>query len=130
MTANVTSDADTVTFTYNDKPVGEPNPHFYEDGGVVIPFADVSHVETHNMLGLIVVTKHSRWDQETGGYANSAWVDKAKAKDFLAKWYAYRTPSLTSSPLSTLDTRTNLKDLKDLKDFIIRTVLEMKDRRL
>src|SRR5690606_2871410 len=78
LTANVTSDADTVTFTYNDKPVGEPNPHFYEDGGVVIPFADVSHVETNNMLGLIVVTKHSRWDQETGGYANSAWVDRAK----------------------------------------------------
>ncbi len=33
---------------------------------IIVPLADVQHIETHNPRGLIVVTKHTRWDSETG----------------------------------------------------------------
>ncbi len=32
----------------------------YSGKAVIVPLADVQHIETHNPDGLIVVTKHSR----------------------------------------------------------------------
>lgn len=63
----------------------------YSGKGVVVPLADVQHIEKHNPLGLIVVTKHTRWDADTGAWANSLWVDKAEAESFLAAWCRYRS---------------------------------------
>lgn len=48
------------------------------------------HIETHNPEGLIVVTKHTRWDADSDGWANNIWVDKEEANDFKAAWCKYR----------------------------------------
>jgi hypothetical protein len=63
----------------------------YNGRTIVVPLADVQHIERHNPLGLIVVTKHTRWDAEAGGWANSAWIDKADADDFIRAWCRYRS---------------------------------------
>lgn len=63
----------------------------YSDKNVIVPLADVQHIETGNKLGLVVVTKHTRWDNEGGGWANSIWIDGAEAVAFKAAWCRYRS---------------------------------------
>lgn len=62
----------------------------YSGRGIVLPLADVQHIERHNPGGLIVVTKHTRWDKDADMWANSAWIDKAEADDFMRAWCRYR----------------------------------------
>lgn len=62
----------------------------YSSKSIVVPLADVQHIERHNPLGLIVVTKHTRWDTETGNWANNLWIDKAEADAFMRAWCRYR----------------------------------------
>ncbi len=62
----------------------------YSSASLVIPLADVQHVEKHNPGGLIVVTTHTRWDRENDCWANNIWVDKDEATAFLAAWCRYR----------------------------------------
>jgi hypothetical protein len=57
----------------------------------IVPLADVQHIETRNPLGLIVVTKHTRWDKEGDFWANSIWIDAAEAVAFKAAWCRYRS---------------------------------------
>ena len=63
----------------------------YSGKDVIVPLADVQHIEKHNPLGLIVVTKHTRWDVESGGWANNIWIDKAEAPAFMHAWCRYRS---------------------------------------
>lgn len=62
----------------------------YSSQTMTIPLADVQHIEKNNPLGLVVVTKHTRWDKDTGGWANNIWIDKAEADAFLRAWCRYR----------------------------------------
>lgn len=62
----------------------------YNGIGVVVPLADVQHIEKHNPLGLIVVTKHTRWDADRDMWANNIWIDKAEAAAFMHAWCRYR----------------------------------------
>lgn len=62
----------------------------YSGKSVIIPLADIQHIETHNPQGLIIVTRHTRWDAESGGWANSIWIDKAEADAFKRAWCRYR----------------------------------------
>jgi len=63
----------------------------YNGKTAIIPLADVQHIETHNPLGLIVVTKHTRWDKDAGFWANNIWIDAAEATAFKAAWSRYRS---------------------------------------
>ena len=63
----------------------------YTSPSIVVPLADVQHIEKHNPLGLIVVTKHTRWDSDRDHWANNIWIDKAEAPAFLAAWCQYRS---------------------------------------
>ncbi|MCK1479291.1 hypothetical protein IVB27_32275 [Bradyrhizobium sp. 197] len=63
----------------------------YSGVSVIVPLADVQHIETHNPLGLIVVTKHTRWDKDGDFWANSIWIDGAEATAFKAAWCRYRS---------------------------------------
>ena len=65
----------------------------YNGTSVIIPLADVQHIETHNPRGLIVVTKHTRWDKDVDFWANSIWIDGAEADAFKASWCRYRSES-------------------------------------
>lgn len=76
----------------------------YSGKSVIVPLADVQHIELRNEHGLIVVTKHTRWDRESGEWANNIWIDKAEADAFKAAWCRYRS-ELEASTLADLAPR-------------------------
>jgi len=69
----------------------------YSSETVVIPLADVQHIEKQPMIveqyrGLVVVTKHTHWStaMEGGGWANSIHIPHDEREDFLQAWCTYR----------------------------------------
>lgn len=63
----------------------------YSGSRVIVPLADVQHVEATNEYGITVVTKHTRWDAEMGGWANGIWIDAVEASAFKSAWCRYRS---------------------------------------
>lgn len=74
----------------------------YNGKGVIVPLADVQHIELHNKNGLIIVTKHTRWDISTDTWANNIWIDKEEADAFKTAWFRYRS-ELESHTLKDLE---------------------------
>lgn len=71
--------------------MGNVTESIYNGKKVLVPLADVQHIETHNPNGLIVVTKHTRWDSKTDTWANNIWIDKDEASEFKRAWCRYRS---------------------------------------
>lgn len=69
---------------------GHVTESIYSGKCVVVPLADVQHVEKSD-AGLIVVTKHTKWDREANYWANNIWIDGAEASGFLSAWCRYRS---------------------------------------
>lgn len=64
------------------------------DGTVIVPLADVQHIEPwpkNSVPGIMVITKHTRWDRETDGWANPIWINEPEATTFKAAWCRYRS---------------------------------------
>ncbi len=72
-------------------------------GSVVIPMADVQHIEKKfhdcdlvngakkgDLMGGAVITKHTRWDMEADTWANNIWLGAKDLKSFLRAWCDYR----------------------------------------
>jgi len=83
--------------------MGRVSESIYSDGRIVIPMADVQHVEkkywTTNLAngtkkgdlqGASVITKHTRWDMETDWWANNIWLTAEQVPNFLMAWCFYR----------------------------------------
>ena len=80
----------------------------FDNGSVIIPMADVSHIEylkiaeqkveyhlpkpTGIMLpnGIMVITKHTRWDMEADTWSNGIFIPEDKKQDFISNWCRYR----------------------------------------
>lgn len=61
-------------------------------GSAVIPLADVSHTEKRGIDGgIVVVTKHTTWNQSADDYNNSIYLHKEEAPKFLAAFCRYRS---------------------------------------
>jgi hypothetical protein len=61
--------------------------HLYESDTLLVPLADVQHVERHSgpgSFGLVVVMKSTRWDFTQSNWENNVWVDDEEAERFLA----------------------------------------------
>lgn len=71
--------------------MGRVTESIYSGKGVIVPLADVQHIETRNPDGLIVITKHTRWDFEHDEWANNIWIDNAEADAFKLAWCRYRS---------------------------------------
>lgn len=82
---------DKTGFEATDAEMGLVTESIYSGKNVIIPLADVQHIETHNPLGLIVVTRHTRWDCDRDVWANNIWIDKSEADDFKRAWCRYRS---------------------------------------
>lgn len=76
----------------------------YSGVGVVIPLADVQHIEKHNPNGLIVVTCHTKWNREADCWENNIWIDKTEAPAFMNAWCRYRS-ELEADTLADLTPR-------------------------
>ena len=76
------------------------------DGNIIIPMADVQHIEKQyhdynsanrkikkgDLSGIIIITKHTKWDMIADVWANNIWlsnIDK-KAEKFISDWCYYR----------------------------------------
>ena len=83
--------------------MGKASESIYSDGKVVIPMADVQHIEKsfHNcdlvdgtkkgdLQGAMVITKHTRWDMEADCWANNIWLSAKQVSLFLKAWCFYR----------------------------------------
>lgn len=70
--------------------MGKVSESIYSSQTLVVPLADVQHIEKHQGGGLVVVTKHTRWDKETDGWANNIFVGADDAQGFLRAWCDYR----------------------------------------
>jgi hypothetical protein len=70
---------------------------------VVIPMADVQHIEKKywdtdlvngtkkgDLMGILVITKHTRWDMDADTWANNIWLGKDEAESFMSAWCNYR----------------------------------------
>lgn len=74
----------------NANMTGKVTESIYSGKSTVVPLADVQHIEKRE-LGLVVVTKHTRWDNDGDFWANSIWIDKAEAESFMRAWCGYRS---------------------------------------
>lgn len=81
--------------------MGSVTESIYSGKNVIVPLADVQHIETHNDLGLIIVTKHTRWDFARDNWANNIWIGKDEADAFKRAWCRYRS-ELEADTLATL----------------------------
>lgn len=73
----------------------------FEGSYVCLPLADVQHVEKHASGGLVIVTKHTRWDHERDGWANNAFIPDSERTKFMSEWRDYLSrkegkPNVTS----------------------------------
>lgn len=63
-------------------------------GSVIVPLADVQHIEKwdkHTVPGIKVITKHTRWDNDPGDWANPIWISEPEATAFRSAWCRYRS---------------------------------------
>ena len=81
--------------------MSEVTESIFSDDEVVIPMADVQHVEKQYtklnadkqeriLVGSLVITKHTRWDIDSDAWANNIWLNPEQTEDFLRCWCQYR----------------------------------------
>lgn len=69
---------------------GRVTESIYSGACVIVPLADVQHIERQKTGGIIVVTRHTRWDTEADAWANNIWLDASEAGAFINAWCKYR----------------------------------------
>lgn len=80
--------------------MGKVTESIFSGETVIIPMADVQHIEKHwygggestrdNFKGIKIITKHTKWDMEADTWTNSIYLDGKEAKAFLKAWCVYR----------------------------------------
>lgn len=78
----------------------------FSGSSVIVALADVQHIELHpknSVPGIVVITKHTRWDGEQGVWANSIWIGDPESAAFKAAWRRYRS-ELEADTLADLST--------------------------
>jgi hypothetical protein len=61
---------------------------------VIVPMADVQHIEKWDRPtspGIRIITKHTRWDNETSDWTNAIWISEPEATAFRSAWSQYRS---------------------------------------
>lgn len=84
----------------------------YSGKSVIVPLADVQHIESwasNSEPGIRVITRHTRWDYESGDWANSIWIGEPEATAFKAAWCRYRS-ELEADTLADLSPQPKTKD--------------------
>ena len=71
--------------------MGKVTESIYDGKSVIVPLADVQHIEKQPHNGaLVVVTKHTVWNAHADFWANNVWIDAPEAEAFCAAWMRYR----------------------------------------
>lgn len=66
----------------------------YDNGKVIIPMAEISHIERDQREsykgGVTIIFKHSKWD-DTSEWVPAIFILPKEAPDFLKSWCIYRS---------------------------------------
>lgn len=66
----------------------------YSDNEVVIPLADVQHIEklkkNGEPTGICIITNHTKWNFEHDVWENAIYISKGQDEIFLKAWSNYR----------------------------------------
>ena len=78
----------------------------FSGASVIVPLADVQHIEKHDknsVPGIMVITRHTRWDMDHDVWANAIWISEPEATAFRSAWCRYHS-ELESDTLMDLST--------------------------
>lgn len=73
--------------------MGKVTESIFSGDNVIVPLADVQHIEkwaAHSVPGIMVVTRHTRWDCDHDVWANGIWISEPDATAFRRAWCRYR----------------------------------------
>jgi len=83
--------------------MGQVSESIFSGESVVIPLADVQHIEKSfhscdlvngakkgDLQGVLIITKHTKWDMEADTWANSIWLTSKQYEKFMPVWCTYR----------------------------------------
>lgn len=71
--------------------MGKVTESIYSSKSVIVPLADVQHIEKWAGGQLVVVTKHTTWDFDHDAWANNISISAGEADGFRAAWCRYRS---------------------------------------
>lgn len=57
----------------------------------IVPLAEVQHIEREKNGGLVVITKHTRWDAAADFWANNIYIEAREAEAFTSAFCRYRS---------------------------------------
>lgn len=80
--------------------MGKVSESIYSGTNVIVPLADVQHIEKHK-TGIMIITRHTRWDCDHDVWANGIWMNDPEAAGFRQAWCHYRS-ELESETLADL----------------------------
>lgn len=79
---------------------GDVTESIFSGKSCIIPMADVQHIERHwygdadrtrdNYKGILVITNHTKWNQERDAWENNIYLCRDEADAFLRAWCTYR----------------------------------------
>ena len=70
--------------------MGRISESIYSDGKIVVPMAEVQHIEKLKDGGLWAITRHTTWNYEHDMWENPIWIPAENAEEFLRAWCRYR----------------------------------------
>lgn len=80
--------------------MGKVSESIFSGATVIIPMADVQHIERHwygsnkatkdNYRGIKIITKHTHWDMQADTWSNNIYLDRKEADKFIQAWCTYR----------------------------------------
>lgn len=71
--------------------MGKLTETIYDDGKVLIPMADVQHIEHLKEGGIWVITKHTNWNFEQDMWDNPIYIgERGKVQEFLESYCKFR----------------------------------------
>ena len=66
----------------------------YDNGSVIVPLAEVQHIERQKYLGepngIFLITKHTNYNFEKDMWDNPIYIPEDKAQEYITIWCRYR----------------------------------------
>lgn len=102
---------DKTGFEATDAEMGLVTESIYSGKNVIVPLADVQHIELwpkNSVPGIKIITRHTTWNYTQDCWENAIWISDPEAITFKAAWCRYRSEleartlmDLTPGPLPT-----------------------------
>jgi hypothetical protein len=69
--------------------MGNVTESIFSSDTLTVPLADIQHIE-NNQYGLMIITKHTKWNFEHDCWENAIFLPDKIKDDFIKSWCGYR----------------------------------------